>query len=467
MIMKKYTILVLFLALVGCNKEVVPINSTDTAEVPNKVEVPDISVIKLTTDPEFKVKKGTRHVTDQLTFNFVKTINADIKVYNINDVVIFEKTVSTPESEITFNIGSTYNDTRLKYGKYFYEISTSLPDGSAEKVFKGSFDKILRPMATFTNKISDISIFGDTLYVATGDMMTDVEVRSINIKSDDIKILPIPGKDLPKPIYDMTRVGNKLYIGGRKDEWMGGKLLVEYDLDSDIVSDLDSRLSCKTKNDDECSAVFSLAYMEDQLYIGTSDGLFSHKDDLFSKITEHGLDEFTDFKSLFVDSQDRVWAGSMMKGGISYYAQDSWTPMTELNSEMPAGGILAFSEDNNRNIYMANNINGLIKYDSESNNLKQFTPHNSGIIDHNLVSVAYTDGIIVGSHDYGIAKSEDGSDWKVTDSSNSLMAPIKTDACQWSPDSAACKKVLVVERIVENKDGRVFAAIGKGIYELY
>ena len=104
MIMKKYTILVLFLALVGCNKEVVSINSTDTAEVPNKVEVPDISVIKLTTDPEFKVKKGTRHVTDQLTFNFVKTINADIKVYNINDVVIFEKTVSTPESEITFNM---------------------------------------------------------------------------------------------------------------------------------------------------------------------------------------------------------------------------------------------------------------------------------------------------------------------------------------------------------------------------
>lgn len=265
----------------------------------------------------------------------------------------------------------------------------------------------------------------------------------------------------------MARVGNKLYMGGRKDQYMGGKLLVEYDLDSNIVSDLDSRLSCKTKNDDECSAVFSLASMLDKLYIGTSDGLFSHKDGLFSKITEHGLDEFTDFKSLFVDSQDRVWAGSMIKGGISYYAKGSWTPMTELNSQMPAGGILAFSEDNNRNIYMANNINGLIKYNSESNNLEQFTPHNSGIIDHNLVSVAYTDGIIVGSHDYGIAKSEDGSDWEVTDNSNSLMAPIKTDACQWNPDSAGCKKVLVVERIVENKDGRVFAAIGKGIYELY
>ncbi len=121
---------------------------------------------------------------------------------------------------------------------------------------------------------------------------------------------------------------------------------------------------------------------------------------------------------------------------------------------MPAGGILTFYEDNNRNIYMANNINGYIKY-------------NSGIIDHNLVSIRYTDGIIVGSHDYGIAKSEDGSDWEVTDNSNSLMDPIKTDACQWNPDSAGCKKVLVVERIVENKDGRVFAAIGKGIYELF
>ena len=183
--MKKYIALALFLSLVGCNNDENGSNTTKT-KPDTSVTKPDTSVIELTINPEFRVKKGTRVTSDQLSFNVVKTTDAELKVYDKDNVMVSERKSSSPASEHTFNIGSTYDSTGLKYGKYSYELSTSLPDGTAEKVFKGSFEKILRPIHTFENKISDISIFGDTLYVATGDYSKDVEVTSINIETDAI-----------------------------------------------------------------------------------------------------------------------------------------------------------------------------------------------------------------------------------------------------------------------------------------
>ncbi|UTV27364.1 hypothetical protein [Photobacterium atrarenae] len=472
--MKKSIAFALVLILTGCDDEtsttLSPAEKTgQPTETPreNQDQHQQEQAIQLTTTPSFSVRKPGRYIQDQLAFNFTKTVNASLVVRDSRGHEIFNSSANEATSEHTFNLGSTYNATSLDYGVYQYTFTASLADGSETRTIKGQFEKGLRPIHEFDHKISDISIDQDTLYVATGDYMRPIEVHTINTQDDTVHTLAIAGTELPKPIYDMHRFGDSIYFGGRKQDWLGGQLLTRYQLDTQTIEVLDNTFACQQQNQDECSAVFSLTSQGDTLYIGTSNGLYTYRNNSFTKVTQHGLKENTDIKSLFVDSLQRVWAGSMAEGGLTYLHQGIWHPMTEGNSTMPAGGIMAFAEGTDGEIYIANNINGLTRYQPDSGEVVQFTPYNSNIIDHNLVSVAYTDGIIVGSHDYGIAKSTNGTAWTMTDHTNSLMKQIKTDACEFDPDAAGCQKVLVVERIVDSQDGRVFAAIGKGVYELY
>ncbi|UXI00929.1 hypothetical protein [Photobacterium sp. TY1-4] len=470
--MNKSIAFTLLLILTGCDDTSTSLAPTNKTEQPvvahQEQEQPQqAQAIQLTTAPSFSVRKPGRHIQDQLAFHFTKTVNASLVVRDPNGNEIFNSSSHEATSEHTFNLGSTYNATPLNYGVYQYTLTATLSNGSETQTIEGQFEKGLRPIHEFDHKISDLSIDQDTLYVATGDYMRPIEIHTISTQDDTVNTLAIAGADLPKPIYDIHRIGDSLYFGGRKQDWIGGNLLVQYHLGTQTITVLDDALACQRDNNDECSAVFSLTSQGETLYIGTSDGLYTYRNNHFAKVTRHGLDAYSDIKSLFVDSKQRVWAGSMATGGLTYLHQDTWHPMTEGNSKMPAGGIMAFAEGAEGEIYIANNINGLTRYQPGSGEIAQFTPYNSNIIDHNLVSVAYTDGIIVGSHDYGIAKSVNGTVWTTTDHTNSLMTQIKTDACEFDPDAVGCQKVLVVERIVESQDGRVFAAIGKSVYELY
>ncbi len=447
------------LALTACNNS----NSDDKPQVETRETLS--SVATYTTMPHFKLNSLTRYKTDQLELNFSKSVDITFELFDKDDNSVYQYTSADPTSEYTLNVGSEYNNTLLDYGSYHYSV-TITRDGESQTL-TGAFTKGVRLIHQFANKVSDLSVSDGQLYVATGDYMRPVEVHQIDTSNDQVSTLTLDNSLLPKPIYDMKVQGDTLFLAGRKDQWMGGQLISQYSLSDQSLTVLDTDFGCKNAMDSECSAVFSLQPLGETLYIGSSDGLYAKNGDQYEKVVDTGLDAESDIKTQFVDKQGRLWIGSMAKGGIAVKSGQQWQAFTEQNSDLPAGGFMDFTQMPSGDILIAANINGLVQYSPETQEWQHFTPANSEVLDHNLVSVAYRDGVLIGSHDYGTAKSQNLSQWQVSDNTNSEMLTIDTDACEFDPDSASCKQVIVVERMVTNKDGRVFAAIGKGIYELY
>lgn len=446
------------LALTACN------NSSDDQPQVGTQETSS-TVATFTTMPQFKLNRLTRYKTDQVELNFSKSVSIIFELFDINSHSVYQYTSTAPTSEYTLNVGSEYNDTLLDYGAYHYNL-TLLRDGKSQTL-TGNFNKGIRLIHQFDEKVSDLSVSDDQLYVATGDYLRAVEVHQIDTRNDRVSTLALDTTLLPKPIYDMKIQDNTLFLAGRKEQWMGGQLLSQYSLIDQSLTVLDDGLGCQDAAGRECSAVFSLQPLGETLYIGSSNGLYTKTGNHFEKVAETGLNADTDIKTQFIDQQGRLWIGSMAEGGIAVKNGQHWQAFTEQNSDLPAGGFMDFAQMPSGEILMASNINGLVKYSPETQEWQHFTPANSEVLDHNLVSVAYRDGVIVGSHDYGTAKSKNLSQWQVSDHTNSEILTINTDACEFDPDSSSCKQVIVVERMVTDNDGRVFAAIGKGIYELY
>ncbi|ODA33300.1 hypothetical protein [Veronia pacifica] len=447
------------MALTACNFD----KNGEKTEI--EVPEPAVTVAAFTTKPQFKLNSLTSSKTDQLEFNFSKSVDIELDVYDKDDNSIFQYASAEPTSEYTLNIGRESVGTLLDHGTYHYSLTISRNGQSETR--HGEFTKGIRLIKQFDNKVSDISVSNGQLYVATGDYMRLVEVHKVDTRDGQISTLNIDPNQLPKPIYDMKVHGNSLFLAGRKSQWMGGNLLTSYSLVDQSLTVLESDLACKTTTDDECSAVFSLQPKDDALYIGTSNGLYVKHGEKYSKVTDTGLDSESDIKTQFVDQQGRLWIGSMAKGGVAVKDNGQWQAFTEQNSGLPAGGFMDFSQTPSGDILMAGNINGLVKYNPGTQVWNHFTPANSDVLDHNLVSVAYRNGVLIGSHDFGVAKSQNLSQWQVSDNTNSAMLTISTDACEFDPNSVMCKQVIVVERMVTDAEGRVFAAIGKGIYELY
>ena len=476
---KKYLLVAMLASslLTACNNNTNDSQKT-TVTVDDNVQNYRGAQLQLVKEPEFVMTKSTSSVNDQIHFYLTRAASLDLNIYNANKEVVSTKTGISLSSEHTINIGSTYDDSALEYGAYTYEATFTLINSEYKETFKGSFTKQLKEIKHFEEKISDISILGNELLIATGDMMDPIKLFSLDINTTNIdtdlnELTADITETLPAPIYDMANTEKFIYIGGRFSEWMGGQLLLEYNKETKTARSLDSLFSCKTATETpSCTSVFSLVNTDKGLYIGTDNGLFlfnkdENNQDQLVKIIDHGLDENTDIKTLYQDSKGHVWAGSMIKEGITFFDGTDWHPLTSETSAIPAGGYLAIAEGENNDYYFANNVSGLVKYNIETETAEIFTPRNSDIIDHNLVSVAYTDSVIVGSHDYGIAKLQDTNKWVITNNTNSMMQTIETSSCQWSPDSPACKDVLVVERIIQNSEGRTFTAVGKSIYEIF
>jgi len=479
---KKYLLAMMFASslLAACNdtadnhKKTIPNNDAQSSSAQNYRG----AKLQLVKEPEFTMTKSTSSVNDQMHFYLTREATLNLNIYNANNDIVSTKTNVGLSSEHMINIGSTYDNSALDYGAYTYEATFTLTNSEYQETFTGNFTKQLKEIKHFEEKISDISILGNELLIATGDMMDPIKLFSLNINTQnvDVDLNEFTAdiiETLPAPVYDMANTKKFIYIGGRFDQWMGGQLLLEYDKENKTTRSLDHLFACKTATDSlPCTSVFSLANTNDGLYIGTDKGLFLFNknqagQEQLKKITHHGLGENTDFKTLYQDSKGWIWAGSMIEEGITFYDGMRWHPLTSETSVIPAGGYLAIAEGENNDYYFANNVSGLVKYNIDTEAAEIFTPRNSNIIDHNLVSVAYTDSVIVGSHDYGIAKLQDTDKWVITNNTNSMMQTIETSSCQWSPDSPTCKDVLVVERIIQNREGRTFTAIGKSIYEIF
>ena len=457
----KNIILVLLstLALTACKNN----DADESSEVDTNTTTTEVA--SLTTKPQFKVKSIRDNESDQLELNFSKSVNIELEVFDKENNSIYQYTSTDPMSEYSINMGSEYNASLLDYGTYHY-ILTLTRDGNS-RTLNGEFTKGVRLIHQFDNKVSDLLVSGDQLYVATGDYMHPVEVNKIDTSNDQVSSLTLDNTQLPKPIYAMKIQDDTLYLGGQKNQWLGGNLLVSYSLRDQNLTVLDADLKCITSMNTECSAVFSLQPYGEDLYIGTSNGLYVKNNKEYSKVIDTGLDSESDIKTQFEDQQGRLWIGSMFKGGIAMKDNGRWQTFTEQNSALPAGGIMDFSQTPSGEILIADNINGLIQFNPDKDNWNHYTPANSEVFDHYLISVAYRDGVLIGSHDYGIAKSKDLSKWQVSNNTNSAISTIDTDACELEPSSKACKKVIVVERMVTDSNGRVFAAIGKSVYELY
>lgn len=426
--------------------------------------------LELITPIEFKRTpiRGTYH--DQLESRFSRDVTLSVLLKDQTNQVVFEHTSDTASAEHTLNLVDAHLQPVLNYAPYRYEITATLKDGSYSKTFKGNFTRQAKPLMEVEHRISDISFYGDAVLVAED---TDFGVPpNVHFWSEE-ETYEIPLTAAPDVIHDMIAYNGYLYFAGQRT--MSGELLVRHDPTGNLADEAMTALfPCSPANQDDwqqqCNAVFALASYDNALWIGTDQGLYRlDADNNLTHIENHGLSATSDIKNLYVDHDQQLWALSFVNGGIAMLGSSGWQHFTQENSLLPAGGYLSVVQGKNREYWFAGNITGLVRMDLNSAELEVFTPANSNIIDHNLVAVAYTDEILVGSHDYGVAKRRTDQNWQISDNQSSEIKTIPTDACQWDPDSQNCKNVIVVERMIQTTDAapRVFSAIGKGLYQLY
>lgn len=446
--MKKYlSMAVLCMSLLtacGNNDKNEEVNSTKIVKN-NQQEVS----LDLVLPVSFKTVKKRSKSFDQLHFYFSKEIIYTLKIMNEKDEIVLDHETTKYANENQYNLGLKE---KIDYGVYNYVLEVSTKDG-IKKTYEGSFEKKVEFIYEGTKKITDISLSDneELIYVAEQADSYGESAKLYSISLEDKTKNDIVFTDSPLSIYDIEEYKGKLFIAG-----MGTNLLMSKNLVTNEEENIFKDIQCSGYG---CYSVFSIKKYKDSLYIGTDKGLYKLSDDnTIVKITDHLLDADEIIKSLYVDSKGYLWITSMDNAGVSYFDGTKWTSLAD---KLSSGGYIDIVEGDNGDYWLAGNTSGLTKYNINDKSIKTYTPYNSDILDHNIISVAYNGKVIVGSHDYGFS-TFDKSSWLKYDKSNTLITGMTSDMCY-----SNCAPIQVAERMIQGKDKNVFVVVSKSLFKIH
>ena len=427
-----------------------------TKEIINTKKVVNIkqteASLELILPINFTTVKKRNKSFDQLHFYFSKKIIYTLKIMNEKNEIVSEHETTKFANEFQYNLGLKE---KIDYGVYNYVLEVSTKD-DIKKTYEGSFEKKVEFLFEAAKKITDISLSAneELIYVAEQAASYMDEPKLYSISLVDKTKNDIVFTDLPASIYDIEEYKGKLFIAGSKG--MGSNLLISKDLKTNEEDNVFKDIQCSGYG---CYSVFSIKKYKDSLYIGTDKGLYKLSDDnTIVKITDHLLDADEIIKSLYVDSKGYLWITSMDNAGVSYFDGTKWTSLAD---KLSAGGYIDIVEGDNGDYWLAGNTSGLTKYNINDKSIKTYTPYNSDILDHNIISVAYNGKVIVGSHDYGFS-TFDKSSWVKYDKTNTLITGMTSDMCY-----SNCAPIQVAERMIQSKDKKVFVVVSKSLFEIH
>ncbi len=206
---------------------------------------------------------------------------------------------------------------------------------------------------------------------------------------------------------------------------------------------------------------------EDEIWIGSLNGLFKYENDQFTEY-DSALGNFPvqSVYTFFVDSQGRRWIGSADAGLIEWIDDSTFVYYNTENSELTSNFINAIDEDSEGRIWLATDDglaslkDGTItKYDSQYN-----SPYDKIIT---TIKVDAEDNVWYGTIDYGLFKYDHTNFNPITDIKETTNIPSEFHLSQNFPNpfnpSTTIKYSILQEGLVKI---RVFDILGNEIKTL-